>query len=65
MIAQAMVRFPDDYTIELVDIEDLLAGVTTLSDPADPVLDWAEVRDALPAADEAQFHFCFGLLQNH
>jgi hypothetical protein len=35
----------------LGDIEDLRCGVAALKDPADPVLDWAEVRDALLAAD--------------
>ena len=35
----------------LGDIEDLRCGVAALKDPADPVLDWAEVRDALVAAD--------------
>ncbi|MFI0403797.1 MAG: CopG family transcriptional regulator [Cyanobium sp.] len=35
----------------LDDIEDLRCGVAALKDPADPVLDWAEVRDALLAAD--------------
>jgi len=35
----------------LDDIEDLRAGVAALRDPADPVLEWTEVRDALLAAD--------------
>ena len=35
----------------LDDIEDLRCGVAALKDPADPVLDWAEVRHALLAAD--------------
>ena len=35
----------------LDDIEDLRAGVAALKDPADSVLDWSEVRDALLAAD--------------
>ena len=35
----------------LGDFEDLRCGVAALKDPADPVLDWAEVRDALLAAD--------------
>ena len=34
------------------DIEDLRAGVAALRDPADPVLDWSEVRDALLGVDE-------------
>jgi hypothetical protein len=29
----------------------LRCGVAALKDPADPVLDWAQVRDALLAAD--------------
>jgi RHH-type transcriptional regulator, rel operon repressor / antitoxin RelB len=32
-------------------VEDLRCGVAALKDPADPVLDWPEVRDALLAAD--------------
>ena len=35
----------------LDDIEDLRCGVAALKDPADPVLNWAEVRYALLAAD--------------
>lgn len=35
----------------LDDIEDLRCGVAALNDPADFVLDWAEVRHALLAAD--------------
>ena len=34
------------------DIEDLRAVVAALRDPADPVLDWSEVRDALLGVDE-------------
>ena len=33
--------------------EDLRCGVAALQDPADPILDWAEVRDALLTADAA------------
>lgn len=33
-------------------IEVLRSGVAALSDPADALLDWAEVRDALLAADK-------------
>lgn len=44
LIRQAIEYFLDD-------IEDLQAGVAALKDPADPVLDWLEVRDALLAAD--------------
>jgi predicted DNA-binding protein len=32
-------------------IEDLCCGVSALNDPADHVLDWAQVRDALLAPD--------------
>jgi len=35
------------------DIEDLSAVLDALKDPADPVLDWSEVRDALLGVDEA------------
>ena len=35
----------------LDDIEDLRCGVAALKDPADPVLHWAEVRNALLAGD--------------
>ena len=38
-----------DYYLD--DIDDLQADVAALKDPADPVLDWLEVRDALLAAD--------------
>lgn len=38
----------EDY---LDDVEDLRCGVAALKDPADPVLDWSELRDALLAAD--------------
>ena len=31
----------------LDDIEDLCCGVAALKDPADPILNWAEVRHAL------------------
>jgi RHH-type rel operon transcriptional repressor/antitoxin RelB len=34
----------------LDDIEDLRCGIEALKDAADPVLDWAEVRNALLAA---------------
>ena len=37
---------------DLDDIEDLRASVAALKDPADPVLDWSEVRDALFGVDE-------------
>ena len=47
----------DDVIFEVIkedrdDIEDLRAGVAALRDPADPVLDWSEVRDARLGVDE-------------
>jgi RHH-type rel operon transcriptional repressor/antitoxin RelB len=44
-----VIRQAIEYYLD--DIEDLRAGVAALRDPADPVLDWTEVRDALLAAD--------------
>jgi transposase len=44
-----MIRQAIEYYLD--DIEDLRCGVAALKDPADPVLDWAEVRHALLAAD--------------
>ncbi|QVV69171.1 ribbon-helix-helix protein, CopG family [Synechococcus sp. LA31] len=44
-----VIRQAIEYYLD--DIEDLRAGAAALRDPADPVLDWAEVRDALLAAD--------------
>ncbi len=44
-----VIRQAIEYYLD--DIEDLRAGVAALRDPADPVLDWSEVRDALLAAD--------------
>ena len=44
-----IIRQAIEYYLD--DIEDLRCGVAALKDPADPVLDWAEVRDALLAAD--------------
>lgn len=38
----------------LADIEDLRCGLAVMKDPADTVLDWAEVRDALLAAVAAR-----------
>jgi RHH-type rel operon transcriptional repressor/antitoxin RelB len=40
-----LIRQAIDYYLD--DIEDLRLGVGALKYPADPVLDWAEVRDAL------------------
>jgi len=45
----AIIRQAIEYYLD--DIEDLRCGVAGLKDPADPLLDWAEVRDALLAAD--------------
>ena len=44
-----IIRQAIEYYLD--DIEDLRCGVAALKDPADPVLNWAEVRDALLAAD--------------
>ena len=44
-----IIRQAIEYYLD--DIEDLRCGVAALKDPADPVLDWPEVRDALLAAD--------------
>ena len=44
-----VIRQAIEYYLD--DLEDLRCGIEALKDPADPVLDWAEVRDALLAAD--------------
>ncbi len=44
-----LIRQAIEYYLD--DIEDLRLGVAALKDPADPVLDWAEVRDALLRSD--------------
>ena len=44
-----IIRQAIEYYLD--DIEDLRCGVAALKDPADPVLNWAEVRDALLPAD--------------
>jgi RHH-type transcriptional regulator, rel operon repressor / antitoxin RelB len=44
-----IIRQAIEYYLD--DIEDLRAGVAAFRDPADPVLEWSEVRDALLAAD--------------
>ncbi len=44
-----IIRQAIEYYLD--DVEDLRQAVDTLKDPADPELDWAEVRDALLAAD--------------
>lgn len=45
-----IIRQAIEYYLD--DIEDLRGGVAALKDPADPVLNWPEVRDALLAADK-------------
>ena len=54
--AQQLNRCRADIILQAIeycldDIEDLRCGVAVLKDPADPVLNWAEVRGALLAAD--------------
>lgn len=44
-----IIRQAIEYNLD--DIEDLGRVVAALKDPVDPILDWAEVRDALLAAD--------------
>jgi len=44
-----MIRQAIEYYLD--DIEDLELGVASLKDPADPELDWSEVRHALLTAD--------------
>lgn len=44
-----IIRQAIEYYLD--DVEDLRLGIEALKDPADPVLDWSEVRDALLAAD--------------
>ena len=44
-----IIRQAFEYYLD--DIEDLRCGVAALKDPADPVVDWADVRHALLAAD--------------
>ncbi len=44
-----IIRQAIEYYLD--DLEDLRLGIEALKDPADPVLDWAEVRNALLAAD--------------
>ena len=44
-----IIRQAIEYYLD--DVEDLHLGIEALKDPADPVMDWAEVRDALLAAD--------------
>jgi RHH-type rel operon transcriptional repressor/antitoxin RelB len=44
-----VIRQAIEYYLE--DVHDLRAALQRLQDPADPVLDWDEVRRALLAAD--------------
>ena len=44
-----IIRQAIEYYLD--DIEDLRCGLAALQDPADPVLDWSEVRNALLASD--------------
>jgi len=44
-----VIRRALEYYLE--DIEDLRLASETLRDPADPVLDWSEVRERLLAED--------------
>ena len=44
-----IIRQAIEYYLE--DIEDLRLAIERLQDPADPVLDWEEVRGELLAAD--------------
>ena len=44
-----IIRQAIEYYLD--DIEDLRCGVAALKDPADPALNWAEVRHALLSAD--------------
>ncbi len=38
----------------LADFEDLRLGLERLQDPADPILDWTDVRGELPNHDEGK-----------
>lgn len=44
-----LIRQSIEYYLE--DLEDLRLGLERLQDPADPLLEWSEVRDELLAAD--------------
>jgi len=44
-----VIRQAIEYYLD--DVEDLRCGTNAFEDPADPLLNWAEVRDALLAAD--------------
>ena len=47
--AAAPTSFARPIEYDLDDVEDLRLGIDALKDPADPVLDWAEVRDGDPS----------------
>jgi len=44
-----VIRQAIEYYLD--DVEDLRCGINALKDPADPLLNWSEARDALLAAD--------------
>lgn len=44
-----VIRMAVEYYLD--DIEDLRLGIDRLSDPADPILDWSDVRRDLLAED--------------
>ena len=44
-----VIRQAIEYYLD--DVEDLRCGIEALKDPADPLLKWSEVRNALLAAD--------------
>jgi len=44
-----VIREAIEYYLD--DVEDLRCGINALKDPADPLLNWSEARDALLAAD--------------
>jgi len=44
-----VIRQAIEYYLD--DVEDLRCGINALKDPADPLLNWSEVRNALLAAD--------------
>ena len=44
-----VIRQAIEYYLD--DVEDLRCGIEALKDPADPLMNWSEVRDALLAAD--------------
>ena len=44
-----VIRQAIEYYLD--DVEDLRCGIEALKDPADPLMNWPEVRNALLAAD--------------